>query len=105
MLAEAESVPTGLEPVVMPMVVLVQVLASYLTTPVVDRTGLAGVYQATLEFSPADTNEAANSAGNPELFGASLFAMAERLGLKLQKVKAPVEILVVDRVSRVPSVD
>jgi uncharacterized protein (TIGR03435 family) len=94
----------------MPMEALVQLLSSYLRMPVSDQTGLGGNYSATLEFSLADTIAVAqaesagsglDSASAP--FGTSLFAMVQRLGLKLEPRKAPVPVLVVDHLERVPT--
>ncbi len=96
----------------MPMAALVQILASYLRAPVIDVTGLQGKYRATLDFSLADTLEAARTedpsggSGAPsvsEPFGTSLFAMVQRLGLKLERRKAHIDVLIVDHVERVPS--
>jgi uncharacterized protein (TIGR03435 family) len=55
---------------------------------VVDRTGLAGLFDLDLEFTPEQ------AADTP---GASLFtALQEQLGLKLDAQRAPVEVLVID---------
>jgi len=57
--------------------------------PVVDRTGIKGVYDITLKG-------AATAMLQPD--GASLFTLVqEQLGLKLVSAKAPIEVLVVDR--------
>jgi uncharacterized protein (TIGR03435 family) len=59
---------------------------------VVDRTGLLGEYDLKLEWAPDPTAESVD---------ASIFvALQEQLGLKLEPTKAPVEIVVVDRVER-----
>ncbi|HEV2644864.1 MAG TPA: TIGR03435 family protein [Acidobacteriaceae bacterium] len=65
---------------------------------VVDRTGMDGVFDFDLKWTPdnggpttANTPEAENSA-------LSIFtAVQEQLGLKLESTKAPVKVLVVDR--------
>jgi uncharacterized protein (TIGR03435 family) len=58
---------------------------------VVDKTGLTGLFDLALEFTPEQ------SADNP---GASLFtAIQEQLGLKLDAQRAPVEVLVIDSVA------
>jgi uncharacterized protein (TIGR03435 family) len=63
---------------------------------VIDKTGLVGGYDFELTFIPdqsADTN------------GPSLFtAVQEQLGLKLDAQRAPVEVLVIDRLER-PTAD
>jgi uncharacterized protein (TIGR03435 family) len=60
---------------------------------VIDRTGLAGGWDFELSFAPADV--AASAATDaPSLFT----ALQEQLGLKLEAMRAPAEVLVVDRI-------
>ena len=72
--------------------------------PVVDETGLEGRFDFTLEFEPeraAGAVEKAAPIGGVDVAKPSLFtAVQDQLGLKLGSRKAPVEMLVVDRVSR-----
>jgi uncharacterized protein (TIGR03435 family) len=75
-------------------------LADYLSGgavdyPVVDETGISGAFDFTLEWSP-DQNAAD---GGPSLFT----ALTEQLGLRLEKRKLPVSILVVDSMSQTPT--
>jgi len=60
---------------------------------IVDRTGLAGRFDATLRTPPR------TSQGPPDP-GALFTALQEQLGLKLQPDRAPVRFLVIDRVER-----
>jgi uncharacterized protein (TIGR03435 family) len=90
-----------------PMSALAQVVSSWLAIPVVDRTGLTKSYQATLDFSLADTiaavkSDAAAGGTATDPPGTSLFVMIKHLGLALERVKAPVSILVVDHIEQVP---
>jgi len=62
--------------------VLVNMLANTLGSPVVDKTGLDGLYDYTFEWPDA---------------GSSLFGSVDQLGLKLEAKKVPVEVLVMDR--------
>jgi uncharacterized protein (TIGR03435 family) len=87
----------------MPMSALAQILASYLKSPVINRTSLEGNYQAKLEFSLPGTLAAAESGTPPDPAGNSLFATVQSLGLKLERRKGAVPVLVIDRVSRVPT--
>ena len=68
-----------------PLKVLVNLLANTLGSPVVDKTGLDGLYDYTFEWPDA---------------GSSLFASVDQLGLKLEAKKEPVEVLVIDRAER-----
>jgi uncharacterized protein (TIGR03435 family) len=67
--------------------------------PVVDRTGLSGSYEMTLDWAPDDTLAPNDSAAGPSLFT----ALQEQLGLKLDSTKGPVEMLVIDRAERTPT--
>ncbi len=67
-------------------------LSSQMDRPVVDRTGIDGVYDFTLKWSPSDDPDATDSAA-----GASLFTVIrETLGLKLEGKKVPVPMIAVD---------
>lgn len=62
---------------------------------VVDKTGLTGEYDFTLKWTPdIFLNQPAANSG-PSLFT----ALQEELGLKLDAAKAPVDSLIIDRVS------
>jgi uncharacterized protein (TIGR03435 family) len=66
--------------------------------PVIDRTGLAGQFDIHFEFrsdlaTPLDGSEAQDSPG-------SIFSAMRELGLKLAAGKAPVDVLVVERINR-----
>jgi uncharacterized protein (TIGR03435 family) len=92
-------------------------LERYATDPVVDMTGLTGVYDFVLDLTPGDYQamliRSAVSAGvslpQEALQWAegntadSLAASLERLGLKLERRKSPVETLIVDKASKTPS--
>jgi uncharacterized protein (TIGR03435 family) len=69
-------------------------LAGPAGAPVFDRTELEGQYDFTLEF--AAQQGTADDETLPSLFA----ALQEQLGLKLDPMKAPVEILVIDRAEK-----
>ena len=74
------------------------VLAATVEHIVEDRTGLIGGFDFDLEFSVGSGVAAGTT---PEPAGASIFtALEEQLGLKLRPVRAPVDVLVIDRVER-----
>ena len=77
------------------MATLSNVLSRQLDRPVVDMTGLKGFYDYELAWSP---DESANADGPP-----LIVALQQQLGLKLEMRKAPVEILVIDKVDRNPT--
>ncbi len=80
-------------------------LATHLTgaagRPVLDKTGLEGRYCFFLFWTQlsADAADAAGGSGPPDFFA----AVEQQLGLRLEPKKESVEILVVDRVDRVPT--
>jgi uncharacterized protein (TIGR03435 family) len=69
---------------------------------VVDRTGLTGRYDFTLQTAPDQIQaKSGPSDGQQEITGSSIFAaLQEQLGLKLQPSTAPTEYLVVDHIER-----
>ncbi len=72
-------------------------LSPMMDRPVVDRTGLTGEFDFTLDYEK-DPDAAP---GNPQLVGPGLFtAVREQLGLTLEPLKAPLDVLVIDHVER-----
>ena len=97
---------------------LTDVLGMALGRPVVDKTGLTGAYDVTLDFSPEgmgpgpkgpapEEGAEANPAEAPRDSndsGPTIFtALQEQLGLKLESRKGPVDLLVVESVEKVPT--
>jgi uncharacterized protein (TIGR03435 family) len=74
---------------------LFDVFARQLDTVIVDKTGLDGEYDFTLELSPDETRP------NPLDAGILLSAMREQLGLTLQSQKTPVDFVVIDSAEKV----
>ena len=64
--------------------------------PVVDQTGLSGRYDFQLKWTFDDSKAPTDGSTPPGLFT----AMQEKLGLKLEPAKAPVDVLVIDKVER-----
>jgi len=62
--------------------------------PVIDQTGLAGMFGFTLMFS--SFNAMPHVSGDPSI----LTAFREQLGLKLEPARGPVELLVIDSVEQ-----
>jgi len=74
-----------------------EVLARKMDLPVVNQTGLTGMFnfklQWTLDSAPPSDRQTAD---NVSIFA----ALQEQLGLRLHSAKAPVGVLVIDHVER-----
>ena len=70
---------------------LATLLGPHLDSPVVDDTGLTGVFDVSLEF--ANDAAADRAADLPSMFT----ALQEQLGLRLERRQVPVEVLVIER--------
>jgi uncharacterized protein (TIGR03435 family) len=78
---------------------LTRVLSNELGRIVVDKTNLTGAYDLTLNWAP----DISSPGGEPDASAPSIFtAVQEQLGLKLESVKGPVSVLVVDH-AQMPS--
>jgi uncharacterized protein (TIGR03435 family) len=77
------------------MAELAIVLQYYVDLPVIDQTGLKGRYDFNLKWTMQNAQETAPDAP-PSLFT----AIQEQIGLKLGRVTAPADVLVVDKVTR-----
>jgi uncharacterized protein (TIGR03435 family) len=87
---------------------LADFLTNYLDRPVVDRTGITGAFRIELDMSTADGFQnigppAATNGAASDPAGSSIFSGIQRLGLKLEPRKMPVEIVVIDHVERMPT--
>jgi uncharacterized protein (TIGR03435 family) len=87
---------------------LTEFLSRELRNPVIDATGLTGRFNYAVDINPYFTEEMRKSGGaneGPPPDGPSIVAQAiqAQLGLKLDSKKSPVEMLVVDRMEKVPT--
>ncbi len=94
-----------------------ETLAYFVDRPVVDMTEIKGNYDFTLEFSPEDframliRSAVINGAVLPPetlklmetASGDSMFVALEKLGLKMEPRKAPLEVLVIDHMEKAPT--
>jgi uncharacterized protein (TIGR03435 family) len=101
----------------LPASAMADTLGRFVDRPVVDMTELKSNYGFTLQFTPEDFGAmmmrsalAAGIALPPEAMklidasnGDSLFNALETLGLKLEKRKSPIEVLVIDHIEKSPS--
>lgn len=82
-----------------PISSLVEMLSRRLNSPVIDRTELTGQYSFRLDFT-LDLDPASDAAkASPTLFE----ALEHECGLKLEKSTQDSEVLVIDRVAKVPT--
>ena len=74
-----------------------RILARKMDLPVVNHTGLEGIFDFKLHWTPDTTRPQAGSAPEwPSIFT----AIQEQLGLRLRSQKAPVQVLVIDHAER-----
>jgi uncharacterized protein (TIGR03435 family) len=89
-----------------PLSILTQFLSQLLGRIVLDKTGLAGNFDFSMQWTPDASQKL--GLGDPnapapvlDTNGPSIFtAIQEQLGLKLESDKGPVEVLVIDHVER-----
>ncbi|HEY1499779.1 MAG TPA: TIGR03435 family protein [Acidobacteriaceae bacterium] len=88
--------------------------SDYVRSPVLDDTGLKGRYDITLSFSDPDSAEpgagdspsagsAPNAPSDPSGAMSLYDAVRRQLGLRLEKVRRPGAVLVIDHINRQPS--
>jgi bla regulator protein blaR1 len=94
--------PAMLKATGIPIANMIPMLSRFLGRTVVDKTGLTGKFDISLEWTP-DESQAMQFAPDgpkpppPDAAGPSIFtALQEQLGLKLESQKGPVEIFVID---------
>lgn len=89
-----------------------KLLTSNVDRPVVDKTGLGGVYQFKVELGANQSavrgllslgiTKTVNGTPIDEPVGVSTFKAVESLGLKLEERRSPFDVLVVDKMEQVP---
>ena len=101
-----------------------EMITRFVDKPVMDQTELKGNYKVTLDLAMSDMMGAARAAGAgmgvmmggalgggagggageaSDPSGGSIFQSVQKMGLKLEPKKAPVEILVVDHLDKLPT--
>src|SRR5436190_9958847 len=84
----------------------IRLLGDFLDRPLINDTGLTGVFDLELQFSalrsalPGERVPGALGAGTPDETPTVFTVVQEQLGLKLESRRASVEILVIDRAER-----
>jgi uncharacterized protein (TIGR03435 family) len=90
---------------------LLGILSGHVGREVVNRTGLTGKYDFTLQWTPDEVETAIiarntgqqipDTASQPESSGPSIFqAVEQQLGLKLVPTKGAVDVIVIDHIER-----
>jgi uncharacterized protein (TIGR03435 family) len=91
---------------------LSNILRGYTDRPIVNKTGITGLYDVKLHFSPERgptpgsaqppaAGQAAPVAADPSgISGPSIFTAIQELGLKLESSKASLDVLVIDSVQK-----
>ena len=92
------------------LAILIPTISRELDRLIVDKTGLTGNYDFVFQYTPETYHPPSNlgegggasSMPIPPDFGSiSIFtAVQEQLGLKLESVKAPIEVVVIDHVQK-----
>ena len=96
-------------------------ITQYVGRPVIDETGLKGNYQVAIEMTQADVMAMARTMGlqvpgapggagpaadvSDPGAGTSMFKSVEKMGLKLEPKKAPVDYMVIERLEKTPTED
>jgi uncharacterized protein (TIGR03435 family) len=90
-----------------PIELLADLLARRLSQPIIDRTGLTGIFDIELSYSPERRGLAAASDRPFEGTVSSIpsgpsleEALKDQLGLRLERAQGPVEFLVIESVQR-----
>jgi uncharacterized protein (TIGR03435 family) len=98
--------PNRLSAIGIPIANLAQMLQMVLGRTVIDKTGLTGNFDLSMEWSPDETQAMQGPPDVPkppqsDNAGPSIFsAIQEQLGLKLESAKGPVDVLIIDHVER-----
>jgi uncharacterized protein (TIGR03435 family) len=75
------------------MLQLTETLQRLLDLPVLDQTGLSGRYYFAFRYA---------TDADPDIEYPNLFGALKELGLRLEKHKGPVDMLVVDHMEKIP---
>jgi uncharacterized protein (TIGR03435 family) len=73
-------------------------LARRLNAPVVDATGVPGVFNFKLEWTPEETSPGTPSSAGPDF--SLVAALQEQVGVKLEARKVSMELIVVERAEK-----
>jgi uncharacterized protein (TIGR03435 family) len=81
---------------------LTDALSNVFRAPIVDQTGLKGRYDATFDMMKYMADMRPTDGSTPDPQAIIMRGLQEELGLKLEPKKMPVDLIVIDRVEKVP---
>lgn len=84
----------------MPMGGLVNTLSNIIHQPVVDKTGLEGIFDLTIDTNPVDLPATVGPGPGETFADRVLAAIEDQLGFKIEHQKTPLEITIIDRAVR-----
>jgi uncharacterized protein (TIGR03435 family) len=84
-----------------PMSALASLLSTQLQSPVVDRTGLTGKYNFVMEYLPRMAGGVSTQVDDGAVDITS--ALQQQLGLRLVKGKSKIDVVIIDKLDRVPT--
>lgn len=88
----------------LPMRTLAVLLSRTLKQPVLDRTGLTGIYDVTLEWTPDGPSSPGQiSPANDDFIPDIYTALRRQLGLQLEMKKTALDVIVVDHAEKIPT--
>ncbi len=79
------------------MAALASMLTGMVRRPVIDHTGMTGYFTYEMEYEPMGSD---SPGGVPSTLPSIFTALQEQLGLRLDASRAPVDVLVIDRIDR-----
>jgi uncharacterized protein (TIGR03435 family) len=86
-----------------PLSLLAQMLHNPDDLPVVDKTGLTGKYDFTLEYATDLPRASPDGSSDPPLAPSLFTALQQQLGLQLVRKKLPFHVLIIDAVNKLPT--
>jgi len=89
----------------MPISQIIEILTPVMGAPVIDKTGLKGKYDATINMGKyiAELQTTTAAGSMPDPVSLIMLALEGEAGLKLERQKIPLEVLVVDHAEKTPT--
>lgn len=84
----------------MPLTALFSRLSSELNAPVVDKTGLTGLFDVLLKYEPVRPLGLASAGGRDFPSPPLKSAAPQQLGLRLEEVNGPLDVIIIESVEQ-----